>query len=1463
MSEVQHLNTKYRLTEVDSGTKVFETTLEGDIGNVTIPTEKLRPDTKYKLDATYTTDNAALNNLANDGLLASVTFQTKGNDKLPPVGSNGKVDWNRHVLNGTTLYEAVGGMEKLQSAGIKEEDYEIMISRLMKSVEVVFRQKEPDNAEFPLKSDDKQNIIVMPVTIKTTRVIDGATGRDISGIFDGKFEWDESKPTPEAPKEEPNITGEVPPAQPFTPSPDTPLSELDSETRRLMKWWSIQKPNIAENNAGITNIVGHNGLLEIASFVKTDRYPGNHDATEWQWSYEETMENPQETTKDPKYRTHFNPNVKKSNVWVYVRYRFVSNYAPRALNSPWSDIIRYKTKEYGIKDFKVLVNKKLKPSIQLSPFKTINASVVGEINHESTSYKVVRVDNGATVYTLSKSKQYLTGITLPEPLESGVEYRAEVTYHADNPLVEPKTAFYTFITAAVEIEQPSVEVVIAPDRSKAELVSSPFKIINSDETHVSTTWKVHDGGSTVHKEVVTSTEHLTRLDITDILKSYQLYGRYVDIVYHTASYNSDPITIRIALPEFRYSEERPFVLEHIGYDDKGCHKFKVKDFKADLANKTITSVRLHCAPYNPTTSLSESYGYFSGGQYVDITTFNGKNTTDNIAELEYTLTESEARKFMNVHPLLTSKTFYRMDITIEGTQYKSDMIIAGYDLSNIKMPRVEIDQTVHDRPVFKFIPPVLSGAEKWMLRSDIDWRIFTSDGGDKITGTRPQWTDAFSLPETSKLDPDRFYYVTASVRSNAEWSLCSESEIALRDNDNILNNIQGKQFYVDGARIREPFVHILGIEAINDKIIECKFKLAPFEVISKNGKKYTPLKTKVSLVQMPENITILDYETDYTRDITIRNKTTTQPNDGITPSTDPLDTYLKANNNRYKLNVSFTCEPQLKPVVKTLEFNTPYYMRKGYVNGFDLNVTENNLDPENFSITATIPNDITMGHRVDQTHVNTKWQLLKIEKNGYYGSRTIYTSTETLTNLKSITITRDMLTESIEKDYCYILTCTINGPEGTVPAVTNKVIYIPREDLTSLPRTISNGGGDIYVDSGHKNKIKAIYGWTNGDLPDEIEWTIKGTENNRGALAKWEHLIDNDRNPDMTATTPSDDQKYNGKVSYIRIVTRKNGNSTDHLCLELDNLFAGCRYSITVSAKRNDVRDFHGKNLPGVNEMKSEVYATTVATYDEDFTKANVSFSGGFLSDRVTNTSLNLPSVYGTLDHYGWNRMTGTIKIMATMDEPYGYPVSRYITGPSDATVRSSGAVYYNDVSVTFNRVVEGFDRDIYLHLIAPYKGTSANDYMETPVHFIKKYKTPVCAFGSLYKFTIESSRSNVAYIPLHIEGKDSIAPASSSVTLTLYQIKAPSDLTDLEEIAEVQWEYVLNNQMLKKQKRYVERAFFNNDYKAMLLFKCPSSLSSARSTKVDNGHGTGYISFHTIKARITMKDGGVYTISV
>lgn len=1462
MSEVQHLNTKYRLTEVDSGTKVFETTLEGDIGNVTIPTEKLRPDTKYKLDATYTTDNAALNNLANDGLLASVTFQTKGNDKLPPVGSNGKVDWNRHVLNGTTLYEAVGGMEKLQSAGIKEEDYEIMISRLMKSVEVVFRQKEPDNAEFPLKSDDKQNIIVMPVTIKTTRVIDGATGRDISGIFDGKFEWDESKPTPEAPKEEPNITGEVPPAQPFTPSPDTPLSELDSETRRLMKWWSIQKPNIAENNAGITNIVGHNGLLEIASFVKTDRYPGNHDATEWQWSYEETMENPQETTKDPKYRTHFNPNVKKSNVWVYVRYRFVSNYAPRALNSPWSDIIRYKTKEYGIKDFKVLVNKKLKPSIQLSPFKTINASVVGEINHESTSYKVVRVDNGATVYTLSKSKQYLTGITLPEPLESGVEYRAEVTYHADNPLVEPKTAFYTFITAAVEIEQPSVELVIAPDRSKAELVSSPFKIINSDETHVSTTWKVYRS-TNVYKELVTSTENLTRLDITDILKNYQNNPVDIDIIYHTASYNSEPITIKVALPEYLYSEERPFAIEHIGYNEKGCHKFKIKDFKADLANKTISSVRIHCAPYNPTTTLTESYGYFSGGAYLDITVFNGKNTTDDIAELEYTLTEDNAKRFMNVHPTLSSKAFYRFDITIQGTVYKSDMIIAGYDLSNIKMPRVEIDQTVQDRPVFKFIPPVLSGAEKWMLRDEVDWRIFNSDGRDKFSSSRPQWTDAFSLPDYTKLDPDKFYYVTASVRSNREWSLCSESEITLRDNDNILNNTQGKQFYVDGATIREPFIHILNVEAINDKLLEFKFKLAPFQVITKNNKTYTPLKTKVSLVQMPENITILDYETDYTRDIVIKNKTTTQPNDGINPSTDPLDTYLKANSTRYKLNVSFTCEPQLTPVVKTIEFTSPGYFRKGYVNGFDLNVTENNLDPENFSITATIPNDITIGHRVDQTHTSTEWDLHKIDPTGYSSTQSLYKSKETLTNLKSITLTRDMLSSPVERDFCYVLTCTVNGPDGTRPAITNKLIYIPREDLTSLPRKSNGSYDEIFVDRGFKNKIRALFGWKHGDLPDSVVWSIKGGENVRGQLDKWSHLINDDRNPDIKVSTIHSDQVENGKVLTIEIIKRKNGNSTDHLCLELDNLFSSCYYEISVRASSERVADFHGKVKEAANANKSNVRAYTNATYDEDFDKYNIEFTGGFLTNRTQYNNLSLTTVYATSNFYGWTKLSDKIEMFATIDEPYGYPALEGMTSPIDANVRTSGAITYQDVNSSFgNRPVKGFDRDIYMHLLVNYRGTGGEDYNYDRVRYIKKYKSPVCFFGSTYRFNIKNDINNTFYISSYENGKESIVPAPTSTTYTCYYIEEPVDIRGFEEIAEVQWEYTINNQMAKKQVSYVERAYFNNDYRAMLTFKCPSSLSNAKSSKVDNGQGSGYISFNTIKAKITMKDGGVYTIT-
>lgn len=413
---------------------------------------------------------------------------------------------------------------------------------------------------------------------------------------------------------------------------------------------NILKPDITENNGGITNPDDHNEPLQRASYKTTEAFKGLLTHTEWIASDTLEFTNILDTTKRPEFKDSWLPNIATPNTYVYVKYRFYSG----KLRSPYSNPLRYKTPAYGVFPFTITVTPNtLSPVITTSGFRQYGENIIGNINHIATTYKIFRDDD--LVFSSIFNTNDKVSIQVPNGiLRSDTTYTVEVTYHTDNrQFPTSKVMSMTFSTPNIYISTPNI--MYHYNGGNHTIEGNAFNIVGSSETHTSTYWllvRIENG----NKVEVYKNEHdatnLTILPITDYLVGKDLTYE-VTVAYNTATLSSnkqtitfkpvddlgDPLTITIA--------EGPDKLPILNYS-----KYHIED-KEDTVKTTI--LRVHDLTFDQ--------------ERVNKTddTFNGKYNVP----MTRTLTADEYRTWFS--PSNTKIPEFQLESYIVGNMYNSPL----------------------------------------------------------------------------------------------------------------------------------------------------------------------------------------------------------------------------------------------------------------------------------------------------------------------------------------------------------------------------------------------------------------------------------------------------------------------------------------------------------------------------------------------------------------------------------------------------------------------------------------------------------------------------------------------------------------------------------------------------------------------------------------------------------------------
>lgn len=306
----------------------------------------------------------------------------------------------------------------------------------------------------------------------------------------------------------------------------------------------ILKPDIRENNGGIVDEESWSRPLQIASYKTSLYFVGKHTGTEWEAYADRGMKGNLDSTNAAEFKNAWLPDVNEDGKEVYVRYRFRSG----DIVSPWSDLLYYRTPSYGIRRIKLTIdNDSLTPTLTASEFRSFGEEKVGKIEYVSTDWRI-KDSAGLTVFESLNDTVNRNSITLKEGiLNINSTYAAEVVYNSNNiKFPNSKPGRLTWGTVNIYIQKPELTYLF--EGGKHYIVGTPFNIVNSNELHRGTSWRIvaiSDVFGTVERyNVNRGSNNLTKLDITPYILATGM-PHIIECVYYSDRYESRKAKIRI------------------------------------------------------------------------------------------------------------------------------------------------------------------------------------------------------------------------------------------------------------------------------------------------------------------------------------------------------------------------------------------------------------------------------------------------------------------------------------------------------------------------------------------------------------------------------------------------------------------------------------------------------------------------------------------------------------------------------------------------------------------------------------------------------------------------------------------------------------------------------------------------------------------------------------------------------
>ena len=777
----------------------------------------------------------------------------------------------------------------------------------------------------------------------------------------------------------------------------------------------ILKPDITENNGGITDEDNWDRPLKIASYRTSPYFVGKHTSTDWEAFGTENMEDPLDSldsTTDESGLTSWLPNVAEDNKEVYARYRFRSN----EIMSPWSDLLHYTTPPYGIRPVTITVSdNKFNPTISTSKFIAFGEDKVGKIEHRSTSWKVKDSTNN-TVFSSLDDETNLTSITLPkDTLTVNETYTVEVVFNTNNIRIpRSKTNKYSWLTIDIHIEKP--ELAYEYTGGKHIVRGSKFIITNSDELHTATWWRLvctHPISGRIVRYDFKGNKDFTSLDITSLILATGVVHT-IECIYYSTNFESNRAMLRL-VPVVSSTVPTEFTMNYNSSNCTAVMRFSTYEIANQVDKVKAIAYRI----YNKTTEI-ESFNEldtrhagkyreameipFSTNDIFKMFGYNGSNNTEfnhspakipNVNEQEI---EVEAYIVGDKYNSELFKTTFKPDIRVIA-----EATVDARDLSKLSIKPNTFNSNLNSslfnspniNPIFKSYLSIWTKADNSLLvykylenkglGLNPDMNAIPMNGGiDWHIGMTPEDSDPNNTSKYRRtldaVNVGRFRY--------------NEDYIAELSFDTPLGKVYlpKKEFYIPLGIIDTPIPRVT-IEPISNNEM--------YWIIENSNYVYTPtnrenndqkdtiwtikddtgkLITKITIANARRAETTFQYGPDAKMEVDT-NKTTRKSTIGRdTNLSDPNSNTIKIRMHRalgvtygknYTLGVQYSANNQVKSKEAVINVNT------GAVPAVIINtptvVAETDFDKK--LVKARITNTFNVKYLEDDRHMTTTWIL--------------------------------------------------------------------------------------------------------------------------------------------------------------------------------------------------------------------------------------------------------------------------------------------------------------------------------------------------------------------------------------------------------------------------------------------------------------------------------------------------------
>nr|DAX15925.1 MAG TPA: hypothetical protein [Caudoviricetes sp.] len=695
----------------------------------------------------------------------------------------------------------------------------------------------------------------------------------------------------------------------------------------------ILKPDITENNGGITNEESWGRAVRIASYKTSMFFVGKHTATEWEAYGDKDMKSPLDKSSNPEDKEAWWANVPEDGKHVFIRYRFRSG----DIVSPWSDLLHYLTPSYGVRTIRLSINNdSLTPTITASKFTPFGEERVGKIEHRSTDWRI-KDSAGLIVFESLVDINNLSSLTLKEGiLKVNSEYTVEVAYNTNNGRV-PVSRVSRLKWRTVDIYIVKPELSYSVDSGKHVITGTPFTLVNDPDIHRATSWKVtavtEAQGRVVRYNVNRGVTNLTKLDITPYLLGTGI-PHIIECTYHSTKYDSGKAILKV-VPKKVNVVPTVFTFEEL---DTKYGKLKFSTFEIlDKVDK-VKGIVYRVVDNNYNIERENSIDHTNDGKYR--------------VPLEIPIHFSKILKWLDGNNTYYSRNSskdrsFTITAYIIGEKYNTEILKTIYKptIEIVADPSIDALDLNNTRFYLKNYTPNI----QWSKCLGITFSVY-----DKNTNT---------LIFTKKIDGDENVSYTSTLEDNLKYNVDYLLEVTLHTNIGKIV-LAPKEFYVPLGFIASPEPTV-EVTPVNDNILKLKLKRGSYN--------YTPL-TRTGKANKTITFKILDNETNKVLDtITLTNP---NPVDGVDDSNETWHTIEKTY--RKETGITYNKHYNIEAVYTAVNgVTSPVTIRNFEIgNRPDVIIGTPELKVENYNdnnIRVTVTNQFAVSGLEDKSHKATSW----------------------------------------------------------------------------------------------------------------------------------------------------------------------------------------------------------------------------------------------------------------------------------------------------------------------------------------------------------------------------------------------------------------------------------------------------------------------------------------------------------